>query len=123
VGMGLLPCHFFRIKGGGDVVADGGAGNGLGCLRRRWGGAEKCIGDNVVSPWRVPDIGRELGDEGQLPLLTGSPRRRNPVHGVHKGLDISPKLERSPLKKEPKVPDALETCQQLPVEGGIFGLC
>jgi hypothetical protein len=57
-----------------------------------WG--KKCIGDMLSAPdMCLPNICPDLGDDSELPLLARSRRWQNPVHGMHQGLMVSPKLE------------------------------
>jgi hypothetical protein len=55
----------------------------------------------------VPDVTCEFLNVGLLSLLLAW--QLHPVHGVHKGLVVSPQPERPTLQKEPKVLDDLET--------------
>jgi hypothetical protein len=53
-------------------------GGGLFVFFWRW--ARECVGDHVSVAGSVPEIGGEFRQEGEVSLLAGGPRRRDPGH-------------------------------------------
>ena len=70
----------------------------------------------------MADVRSEFGSVGEVPLLSGGPWRRHPVHCGDQGFVVIEEPELLAFLQEPEVADGELSCQQFSVEGEVLDL-
>ena len=73
--------------------------------------------------WSATTLDRPGTCRTSLVQLPGRPRLCDAVEGSQERLVVGPESKMAALHHDPKMPDVVEGCQQLPVESRVPALC
>jgi hypothetical protein len=87
-----------------------GAGEG-----HRWSGER--VSEDVLNPWNVAKIRRELGHVVHVAALVGCPGIQDLGDGVDEGFVVGENADGAPLQHVQKMANGGDACEELSVEG------